>query len=68
MNRRTFVSMCAAATVGSAFCKSAQVLAAPPGDKPFAGAKLRMSAPLDWFPGDKPEDKLDHVAAWGLPA
>ncbi|MBP8127968.1 MAG: TIM barrel protein [Candidatus Hydrogenedentes bacterium] len=68
MNRRTFVSMCAAATVGSAFCKSAPVLAAPPGDKPFAGAKLRMSAPLDWFPGDKPEDKLDHVAAWGLPA
>ena len=27
-----------------------------------------MSAPLDWFPGNRPEEKLDAVAAWGLPA
>lgn len=68
MNRRTFVGACAAATFGAGFLKGAPMLAAAPEDKPFSNAKLRMSAPLDWFPGEKPEDRLDHVAAWGLPA
>ena len=68
MIRRTFLTSCAAATVGAAFWKGIPALAAIPEGKPFSTSKLRMSAPLDWFPGDKPEDKLDVVAAWGLTA
>lgn len=68
MNRRTFLSSCTAAAVGSGLIGAAGVAAAIPEGKPFANAKLRMSAPLDWFPGNRAEEKLDAVAAWGLPA
>ena len=68
MNRRTFLSSCTAAAVGSGLIGAGQAPAAIPEGKPFANAKLRMSAPLDWFPGNRPEEKLDAVAAWGLPA
>ena len=68
MNRRTFLSSCTSATVGAGLISAGKASAAIPEDKPFANAKLRMSAPLDWFPGNRPEEKLDAVAAWGLPA
>jgi hydroxypyruvate isomerase len=45
---------------------SLKAAAAPQG--PFAGAKLRMSAPIDWFPGGSSEQKLEAVAKWGLSA
>lgn len=67
MQRRTFLSACTAALAGTGrFQPGAS--AAISDDKPFANVKLRMSAPLDWFPGRRPEEKLDGVAAWGLPA
>ena len=68
MIRRTFLSSCAAAAAGAAFLGGRSVLAAPPADKPFSKVKLRMSAPIDFFPGKTNEEKLDVVAAWGLPA
>lgn len=68
MKRRTFLSSCAVAAAGSGLLGAHSAPAAIPEGKPFANAKLRMSAPLDWFPGNRPEDKLDTVAAWGLPA
>ena len=69
MIRRTFLSTCAAAAAGAAFLNGSKpVFAAPPSDKPFANVKLRMSAPIDFFPGKSPEDKLEVAAAWGLHA
>ncbi len=69
MIRRTFLSTCAAAAAGAAFLNGNRpVFAAPPSDKPFANVKLRMSAPIDWFPGKSAEEKLETVAAWGLSA
>lgn len=68
MKRRSFLLSCASVGVGSIMLTSNKVFTAPPGDKPFSKVKLRMSAPLDWFPGKKPEEKLESVAAWGLPA
>jgi len=68
MKRRSFFITCASAIAGSAFITSRKVYGAAPEDKPFSKAKLRMSAPLDWFPGNTPEEKLDVVASWGLPA
>lgn len=68
MDRRSFMTTCAAAAGGLALLKPGRVVAAPPSDKPFANAKLRISAPIDWFPGKSIEEKLDVVAAWGLPA
>lgn len=68
MNRRSFMSACAAAAGGTALLAKQAALAAIPEGKPFAKMKLRMSAPIHWFPGETPVDKLDAVAAWGLPA
>ena len=68
MKRRTFLSSCTVAAVGSGLLGARPAPAVLPEGKPFAHAKLRMSAPLDWFPGNRPEDKLEAVAAWGLPA
>ncbi len=68
MIRRSFLSTCAAATVGAAFVKSVPVLAAAPADKPFSKLPLKMSAPLDWFPGDTPMARIEQAASWGLPA
>jgi len=68
MIRRTFLSSCAAAAAGATLWKGTPVLAAAPADKPFSKVKLRMSAPLDWFPGDTPEARIEQAAAWGLPA
>lgn len=68
MMRRSFLATCAAAVSGSAFLNLRTVSAAAPEEKPFANLKLRMSAPLDWFPGESHVEKLDGVAAWGLPA
>ena len=67
MIRRRFFAAVAAATGGAALLKSAPVLAAPPADKPFSKVKLRMSAPLTWFPGDTPQEQIEQAAAWGLP-
>lgn len=68
MIRRSFLSTCAAATAGAAFLKSAPALAEAPADKPFSKLPLKMSAPLDWFPGDTPMARIEQAAAWGLPA
>ncbi len=68
MRRRTFLGSCTAATLGSGILGDPEVLAGPPEGKPFANAKLRISAPIDWFPGSRPEEKLVAMAAWGLPA
>ncbi len=67
MNRRSFMTACAATAGGLAMLKPGRALAEPPSDKPFSKAKLRMSAPIDWFPGSTVVEKLDTVAAWGLP-
>ena len=68
MNRRRFLTTCAAAAGGVSLLRSAPAFAALPTDKPFSKVKLRMSAPMDWFPGKTPEEKIEAVAAWGLPA
>ncbi len=66
MKRRNFFVTCASAILGGAFIANKKGYGAIPDDKPFSKVKLRMSAPLDWFPGKKPEDKLEAVAGWGL--
>jgi len=68
MNRRNFMTACGASAGAAAFFKSMAAIGAVPGDKPFAKAKLRMSAPLDWFPGANPPEKIKAAAQWGLPA
>jgi len=68
MNRRNFMTTCAAAAGGATLISKQAAFAAIPEDKPFAKVKLRMSAPINWFPGKTPVEKLDAVAAWGLPA
>jgi len=68
MDRRGFLASCAAVAGGATLVKNVTVAAEPPPDKPFSKAKLRMSAPIDWFPGDSPEAKVEVAAAWGLPA
>ena len=68
MIRRTFLTTCAAAAAGAALLKQQPACAELPADKPFSKVKLNMSAPIDWFPGKNPVDKLDAVAAWGLRA
>ncbi|MFA7693714.1 MAG: TIM barrel protein [Candidatus Hydrogenedentales bacterium] len=68
MKRRSFLSSCSVAALASGVMSATSSIAAIPEDKPFSNTKLRMSAPLDWFPGKRPEDKLEAVAAWGLPA
>jgi hydroxypyruvate isomerase len=68
MERRSFLAAGAAALVGASAILPETAATEPPADKPFANAKLRFAAPLDWFPGRRPVDKLEGVAAWGLPA
>ena len=68
MDRRDFLAGCAFAAGGAALVKSVPAAAEPPPDKPFSKVKLRMSAPIDFFPGDTPEAKVEVAAAWGLPA
>lgn len=68
MNRRFFIASCTAAALSSEILGPNTTRAASVDDKPFADAKLRFAAPLDWFPGRRIEEKLDGVAAWGLPA
>ena len=68
MLRRTFIYSTAAAITGAGTVQLNAALAAPDTPKPFANTKLRISAPLDWFPGHRPENKLEGVAEWGLPA
>ncbi|MCX5757026.1 MAG: TIM barrel protein, partial [Candidatus Hydrogenedentes bacterium] len=68
MNRRNFMASCGAVTGAAAFFESMAAIGAVPGDKPFAKAKLRMSAPIDWFPGKSPAEKVKAAAEWGLPA
>ena len=66
MLRRSFIGSCTAALAGSGlFCG---VGAASGVGRSFSNAPLRISAPLDWFPGRRPTEKLAGVAAWGLPA
>ncbi len=66
MLRRSFLHSCTAAVAGTSLLRSNA--AAHPENKPFADASLRIAAPLDWFPGRRPEEKLEGVASWGLPA
>ena len=68
MDRRQFLTACAATAGGVALMKPLKAFAAPPTDKPFSKSKLKMSAPISFFPGETIEEKLDVVAAWGLPA
>ena len=68
MKRRSFLGSCTAAMAASGLFRASSAAAETEGDKPFATAKLRISAPLDWFPGLRPEERLERVAAWGLPA
>lgn len=68
MNRRGFLGTVAVAAGSAALLKNITVAAEPPKDKPFSKAKLRFSAPIDWFPGASVEEKVKAVAAWGLPA
>lgn len=69
MDRRQFLTACAATAGGLAMLKPTKAFAALPADKPFSKvAKLKMSAPISFFPGETSEEKLDAVAAWGLPA
>ena len=68
MLRRTFLGSCAASLTGAGFLQMDEAHAAPDTTTPFAAAKLRIAAPLDWFPGITPEEKLDAAAEWGLPA
>jgi hydroxypyruvate isomerase len=62
------MTACAATVGGAALMKPLRAFAAPPSDKPFAKSKLKISAPIGFFPGETSEEKLDVVAAWGLPA
>ncbi len=68
MYRRSFLGACTAAVAGCGAFGPSIAQAALPEDKPFSKVQLRFSAPLEWFPGRRPEDKLDGVAAWGLSA
>lgn len=68
MNRRGFMTTVAATVGGAALVSQRTARADLPTDKPFANVKLRMSAPIDWFPGKSPAEKVEAVAAWGLPA
>jgi len=68
MDRRNFLTTCAAAAGSLALAKTGSAVAAPAPSGPFAKAPLRMSAPMDWFKGATPVEKLDDVAKWGLPA
>lgn len=68
MLRRAFLHTSAAAIAGTGVLRLNAALAAPGAPKPFANAKLKIAAPLDWFPGITPEEKLDVAAQWGLPA
>lgn len=68
MKRRTFFGACTAAAWGASMLKSAPAVAEAPADKPFSKLPLRMSVPLDWFPGATPEERIGQAAAWGFPA
>ena len=68
MDRRGFLAGCAAVAGGAALLKDTPAMAEPPADKPFSKVKLRMSAPIDFFPGATPVEKVEVAAAWGLPA
>lgn len=68
MRRRTFFTTCATTLTSGMLVMKGSTYASSVDDKPFSKVKLRMSAPLDWFPGSKPEEKLEAVAKWGLPA
>jgi hypothetical protein len=66
MKRRTFLSSCTVAAVGSGLLGARPAPAVLPEGKPFAHAKLRMSAPLDWFPATAPKTtrgRCGHGAA-----
>ena len=67
MDRRGFLTGCAALAGGAALLTEVKAKAEPPADKPFSKVKLRMSAPIDFFPRSTPVENLDVAAAWGLP-
>lgn len=64
MDRRAFVTSCAAAAGGAALLGAKG--GTPPEGKPFSKVRLNMSAPFGWFRGGTVEKKLEGVAAWGL--
>ena len=66
MNRRCFLQSAASAAASVSLCPATF---SDIGNSPtFADSGMRFSAPLEWFPGLRPEDKLEHVARWGLAA
>ena len=68
MNRRGFMTTCAAAAGAAAALETVTAGADPPEGRPFAKAPLKISAPFGWFRGATVEEKLETAAAWGLPA
>ena len=67
MDRRGFMTSCAAAAGGATLLSATDAAAKPATEKPFASVPLKMSAPLNWFRGREFEEKLDEAAEWGLP-
>lgn len=67
MNRRSFLTSCAAAAGSAALLTSAPAAAAKK-EGPFADAPLKISMPPGWFKGKTIDEKLEQIAEWGFPA
>jgi hypothetical protein len=68
MNRRRFISTCAAAGCAASGVSPALAAAAPAGEPgPFASVPLRMAPPYGWFEGE-PDDRFAQIRAWGFGA
>ncbi len=67
MDRRRFVSACAA-TAGSLALVQSGASSAAERKGPFADAPLKMSAPPGWCGGNTLEERLERIANWGFPA
>ncbi|HOZ47818.1 MAG TPA: TIM barrel protein [Candidatus Hydrogenedentes bacterium] len=69
MNRRNFLTGCAATAAGAVVASTAvPAAAASDGKVSFADAPLKMSIPHGWFPGKELDEKFAGVASYGFPA
>ena len=68
MDRRSFLSTCAASAAGGLTLAKAGIASAAKPKGLFADAPLKMSMPPGWFPGKSMEDKIEALAKWGFPA
>jgi len=66
MDRRTFLASCATAAGSLALLNDSPAYAAAKKGA-FANAPLKMSAPPGWCGGETLEERLEQIAAWGLP-